>query len=180
MRPKVSCTFPSELEMDCGCLSVQFSSVQSLSQVRFFATPWTAAYQASLSITNSQSSLKLMSIKSVMPSNHLILCHPLCVFIKLYNIYIKYTELFLAVGLLVRFRSYPPCLYEVREEYTAFANYTSGILENGCFAKTFPSSQETKLSLLLSQSVLCVLDLQILPCFVIFRKLDSSPIVSLY
>ena len=58
-------------------LSVQFSSVQSLSLVWLFATPWTAARQASLSITNSQSSLKLMSIESVMPSNHLILCRPL-------------------------------------------------------------------------------------------------------
>ena len=51
-----------------------FSSVQSLSHVRLFATPWTAACQASLSITNSRSSLKLMSIELVMPSNHLILC----------------------------------------------------------------------------------------------------------
>ena len=56
-------------------MSVQFSSVQSLSCVRLFVTPWTAARQAFLSITNSQSLLKLMSIKSVMPSNHLILCH---------------------------------------------------------------------------------------------------------
>ena len=55
----------------------QFSSVQSLSHVRLFATPWTAARQASLSITNSQSLLKLMSIMSLMPSNHLILCRPL-------------------------------------------------------------------------------------------------------
>ena len=54
-----------------------FSSVQSLSPVRLFATPWTAERQASLSITNSQSLLKLMSIELVMPSNHLILCHPL-------------------------------------------------------------------------------------------------------
>ena len=53
------------------------SSVQSLSRVRLFATPWTAARQASLSITNSQSLRKLMSIASVMPSNHLILCRPL-------------------------------------------------------------------------------------------------------
>ena len=52
-------------------------SVQLLSGVRLFATPWTVARQASLSITNSQSLLKLMSIESVMPSNHLILCHPL-------------------------------------------------------------------------------------------------------
>ena len=54
-----------------------FSSVQSLSHVRLFATPWIAACQASLSITNSQSSLKLTSIESVMPSSHLILCCPL-------------------------------------------------------------------------------------------------------
>ena len=53
------------------------SSVQSLRHVWLFATPWTAARQASLSITNSQSLLKLMSIESVMPSNNLILCHPL-------------------------------------------------------------------------------------------------------
>ena len=55
----------------------QFSSVQSLSRVQLFATPGTAARQASLSITNNQSLLKLMSIESVMPSNHLILCCPL-------------------------------------------------------------------------------------------------------
>jgi len=58
-------------------LSVQFSSVQSLSCVRLFATPWIAACQASLSITNSRSSLRLTSIESVMPSSHLILCRPL-------------------------------------------------------------------------------------------------------
>ena len=57
--------------------SVQFSSVQSLSRVRLFATPWTAAQQASLSITSSRSSPKPMSIKTVMLSNHLILCRPL-------------------------------------------------------------------------------------------------------
>ena len=55
----------------------KFSSVQSVSHVQFFATPWTSARQASLPITNSQSLLKLLSIELVMPSNHLILCHPL-------------------------------------------------------------------------------------------------------
>ena len=55
----------------------QFSSVQLLSHVRLFVTPWTAARQASLSITNSQSLLKHMSIESVMSSNHLIFCRPL-------------------------------------------------------------------------------------------------------
>ena len=57
--------------------NIQFSSVQSLSHVLLFAAPWTAACQASLTITNSQSLLKLMSIESVMPSNPLILCRPL-------------------------------------------------------------------------------------------------------
>ena len=56
---------------------IQFSSVQSLSHVRLFETPWTAAHQASLSITDSWSLLKLMSIELVMPPDHLILCRPL-------------------------------------------------------------------------------------------------------
>ena len=56
--------------------SLQFSSFQLLSRVQLFATPWIAACQASLSITNSQNSLRLMSIESVMPSSHLILCCP--------------------------------------------------------------------------------------------------------
>ena len=65
--------------MECGFKGVLilFSSVQSLSCVQLFATPWTAARQASLSITNSCSLLKLMSIELVMLPNHFILCHPL-------------------------------------------------------------------------------------------------------
>ena len=58
-------------------ISIQFSSVQSLSRVQLFVTPWIAVRQATLSITNSRSLPKLMSIESVMPSSHLILCHPL-------------------------------------------------------------------------------------------------------
>ena len=58
-------------------VNIMFNSVQSLSRVRLFATPWIAAFQASLSITNSWSSLRLTSIESVMPSSHLICCHPL-------------------------------------------------------------------------------------------------------
>jgi len=73
--------FVWEFDLPLTLIIVSFcgycSSVQSLSLVWLFATPWTAARQASLSITNSQSLLKLMSIESVMPSNHLILCHPL-------------------------------------------------------------------------------------------------------
>ena len=58
-------------------VTTQFSSLQLLSRVRLFATPWIPAHQASLSITISRSSPKPMSTESVMPSNHLILCHPL-------------------------------------------------------------------------------------------------------
>ena len=63
--------------MICWACISSVHSVQSLSRVQLFATPWTAAHQASLSITNSWSLLKLMSIESVMPSNHFILYHPL-------------------------------------------------------------------------------------------------------
>ena len=67
----------------------QFSSVQSLSHVQLFAAPWTAARQASLSITKSLSLLKLMFIELVMPSNHLILCHPLLLLPSIFNPFLK-------------------------------------------------------------------------------------------
>ena len=71
------CPPPNPCQEDIQ-MGIQVSqSVQSLSRVRLFATPWTAARQASLSITIAQSLLKLMSIELVMPSNHLTLCHPL-------------------------------------------------------------------------------------------------------
>ena len=73
--------------------SVQFSSVQSVRCVWLFVTPWTAAHQASLSITNSWSWLKLMSIESVMSSNHLILCHPLLLLLSIFpNIRVSSNE----------------------------------------------------------------------------------------
>ena len=70
-------TEPRSPALQVDSLLSLFSSVQSLSHAQLFVTPWTAACQVSLSITNSQSLLKLMSIKLVMPSNHLILCCPL-------------------------------------------------------------------------------------------------------
>ena len=88
-RPYYTLTIPfssfiSQLYSDCSgsfrfsaFISVQFSSVQSLSHVRYFVTPWIAARQASLSITNSQSLLKIMPIELVIPSSHLILCRSL-------------------------------------------------------------------------------------------------------
>ena len=72
-----ACFFSDNIKQELRHFSIQFISVQSLSRVCLFATPWIAARQASLSITNSQSSLKLTSIESVMPSSHLILCRPL-------------------------------------------------------------------------------------------------------
>ena len=68
---------PTLIQWMTTLLQIQFNSVQSLSRVQLFVTPWTTAHQASLSITNSQSLPKPMSIESVMPSSHLILCHPL-------------------------------------------------------------------------------------------------------
>ena len=80
--------------LDC----LQFSSVQSLSRVWLFATPWTVALQASLSITNSQSLLKLMSIESVMPSNRLILCGPLLLMLSVFpSIRVFSNESFLCI-----------------------------------------------------------------------------------
>ena len=67
------------------CSGEFFSSVQSFSCVRLFVTPWTAAHQASLSITNSGSLLKLMSIPSMMSSNHLILCRPLLLLSSIFH-----------------------------------------------------------------------------------------------
>ena len=80
----LSSLFEIMVKSECGKLfpqlMIHFSSVQSLSRVWLFETPWIAARQASLSITNSRSLPKLMSIESVMPSNHLILCHSLLLF----------------------------------------------------------------------------------------------------
>ena len=83
-RPEGLCSLLETVSISEGCCDkgpqtrrLQFSSVQLFSRVRLFATSWTTAVQASLSITNSRSLLKLISIESVMPSNHLILCQPL-------------------------------------------------------------------------------------------------------
>ena len=78
--------------------STGFSSVQSLSHARLFATPWPAAHQASLSFTNSQNLLKLMSIELVMPSNHFILCRPLLLPPSIFpSIRVFYSESFLRI-----------------------------------------------------------------------------------
>ena len=81
-----------------GLRRSSISSVQLLSSVQLHATPWTAAHQASLSITNSQSLLKLMSIESVMPSNYLILCRPLLLLPSIFpSIRVFFNELALCI-----------------------------------------------------------------------------------
>ena len=82
---------------------VEFSSVQSLSCVRLFATPWTTAHQASLSIINSQSLTKFVSIESMVPSNHLILHHPL---LLLPSIFPSNRVFFSELALCVRWPKY--------------------------------------------------------------------------
>ena len=80
---------------------LQFSSVQSLSHVWLFATPWTAAHQTSMSITTSQSLLKLMSIESVISCNHLILCHPLLLLSSIFpsiGVFFPVSQLFSSGG----------------------------------------------------------------------------------
>ena len=85
--------------MEPKVFNLHFSSVQLLSHVRLFETPWTAAHQASLSISNSQSLLKLMSDELVMPSNHLFLCHPLLLLPSLFpSIRVFSNELFFTSG----------------------------------------------------------------------------------
>ena len=73
------------IQWPIAVMQYEHHTVQSLSRVQLFATPWTAACQASLSITNSMSLLKLMSIKLVMPSNHLILCYPLLLLLLIFS-----------------------------------------------------------------------------------------------
>ena len=91
-----------QLFLSLGCilpLGGINQSVQSLSHVELFATPWTTAHQASLSITNSQSLPKLTSIESMMPSNHLILCHPLLLLPSIFpSIRVFSSELTLRIG----------------------------------------------------------------------------------
>ena len=79
------------------------SSVQLLSPIRLYVTPWTAAHQSSLSITNSWSLLKLMSIESVMPSNHLILCHPLLLLPSIFSDFMVFSN---ESVLIIRWQKY--------------------------------------------------------------------------
>ena len=105
-----------EIEQPETLVALQFNSVQLLSGVRFFASPWTAARQSSLFATNSQSLLKLMSIESVMPSNHLILCRPLLLLpsifssIRVFSNEPKLSKAFISQVITIGLqKSLPPC-----------------------------------------------------------------------
>ena len=98
----------------------QFSSLQSLSCVQLFVTPWTAAHQASLSFTISWSLLKLMFIKSVMPSNRLILCHPLLLLPSIFpSIRVFSNEL----AFLIRWRKYQSFSISPCNEYSGLISF---------------------------------------------------------
>ena len=96
-----------------------FSSLQSLSCVRLFATPWAAARQAALSITNSRSLLKLMSTESLMPSNHLILCHPLLLLPVFPSIRVFSNE----SALCIRWPKYWSFSFNISNEYSGLISF---------------------------------------------------------
>ena len=100
--------------------AVFISSVQSLSHVWLFATPWTAAFQASLSFTNSQSLFKLMSIRLVMPSNHLILCRPL---LLLFSIFPSIRVFSNESALHIRWSKYRSFSISPSSEYSALISF---------------------------------------------------------
>ena len=109
-------------------MQIQFSSVQLLSHVQLFATPWTAARQASLSITNSRSLLKLLSIELVMPSNHLILCHPLLFPPSIFPSIIVFSN---ESGLHIRWPKYWSfsCSISPSNEYSGLISFRVGWLD---------------------------------------------------
>ena len=105
-----------------------FSSVQLLSHLRLFATPWTAAHQASLSNTNSWSLLKLMSIKLVMPSNHLILCCPLLLLPSIFSIIRVFSN---ESVLCIRWPKYWSFSFSISpsNEYSGLISFRMGLLD---------------------------------------------------
>ena len=147
----------------CLPLSFSVSSVQVLSLVRLFATPWTAALQASLSITNSRSLLKLMSIESVMPSNHLILFGPLPIPPSIFpSIWVFSNESVFSI----RWPNYWSFSFSISpsNEYSALSSFRMDCLD-------LLAVQETRKSLLQNYSSKA----SILQCSAFFRVQLSHP-----
>ena len=113
---------------------LQFSSVQLLSRVQFFATPWTVAHQASLSITNSRSILKLMSIELLMPSNHLILCCPLFLLPLIFSSFRIFSN---ELVLCIRWPEYWSFSFSISpsNEYSGLISNQDGLVESPCCPK---------------------------------------------
>ena len=134
----------------------QFSSVQLLSCVRLFATPWTAAHQASLSITNSRSLLKLMSHESVMPSNYLILCHPLLLLPSIFpSIRVFFSESFLCI----RWPKYWSFSFSISpsNEYSGLISFRDGLVGSPSCPKDSQESSPTPQFKSINSSVLSFL-----------------------
>ena len=127
-----------------------FSSVQLLSRVQLFASPWTAARQASLSTTNTQSLLKLMSIESVMPSNHLILCHPL---LPLPSIFPSIRVFSNESVLRIRWPKYWSFSFSIRpsNEYSGLISFRMGCLLSKGLSRVFSNTTVQKHQLLGTQ-----------------------------
>ena len=123
----ISCQANGAVCQLLGLSQVQFSSIKLLRRVRLFAAPWTAACQASLSITNSQSLLKLMSIELVMPSNHLSLC---CPFLLLPSIFLRIRDFSNELALRIRWPKYWSFSFSIRP-----SNKHSGLIffRTNCF-----------------------------------------------
>ena len=119
-----------------------FSSVQSLSHVQLFVTPWTAARQASLAITKSQSLLKFMSIEPVMPSNHLILCRPL---LLLPSIFPSIRDFYNESVLHIRWPKYWSFSFSIRpfNEYSWLVSFRTDWLDLLCSPRNSQESSPT-------------------------------------
>ena len=136
--------------------SNQFSSVQSLSSVWLFATPWIAAHQASLSITNSQSLPKLMSIESVIPSNYLILWHPLLLLPSIFpNIRVFSNE----SALCIRWPKYWSFSFNISpsNEYPGLISFRIGLVGSPCSPRDSQESSPTPQFKSINSSVLSFL-----------------------
>ena len=119
-----------------------FSSSQSLSRVRLFVTSWTAACQASLSITNSWSLLKLMSIKSVTPSNHLILCFPLLLLTSIFPSIKVFSN---KSALCIRWPKYWSFSFNISpsNEYSGLISFSIVLIESPCCPRDTQESSPT-------------------------------------
>ena len=140
----------------CVCINLPHSSVQSLSHVWLFVTPWTAARQASLSITNSWSLLKLMSIESMIPYNHLILCRPLLLPPSIFpSIRVFSNESVLCIRWpkywIFSFNKSPS------NEYSGLISFKNGLVGSPCYPRDSQESSPTPQFKSINSSVLSLL-----------------------